>query len=511
MNSDAAAGIRAVALPLSGSPLTAAALDGTAGAWYAAAPSTANEWRERCRDTARGDDGWLRALDPALGSGASLLERVGKGGVVVTTGQQPGLFGGPLYTLHKALSARELAREIERETGIPAAPVFWAATDDADFREAATTTVAMTDGPLRLTLDGAPPEGVPLQQVQLGTDVTALAEQLRSACGSASDPRALEAALAFRPGVTIGDAYVEMLRQLFEPLGIAVLDAAHAAVGNATRAFLERALERGRDVQEALRVRQDAITAAGFEAQVDTDRDLSLVFEWVRGSDGLDRKRRLGIGEAAGNARLSPNVLLRPVTERTLLPTVAYVGGPGEVAYFAQVSAVADALDAPCPLILPRWTGTLVPHDVDEQLEQLGLALDDLREPHAAEHRLAEQRIPADAKDVVAALRESIGRELSRLDGALVPAVVEGMHRQFEFRIQRLERRLRAAAKHREHETMRVISAVRGVVHPFGKRQDRVLNAVPLLCRYGDELIDVLREQIAAHARRIVAGSPVAV
>src|SRR5437867_4131847 len=153
-------------------------------------PSSSDEWREhaaRVRGTA--DSGWLEILRPALaarGAAAERLERAAGGrGLVVTTGQQTGLFGGPLYTLAKALTAIALADALEEQIGIPVAPVFWAATDDADFLEASVTYAADADGLHELKLENRPPPGTPMALTPLG-DVTPLLEHLRKTCGSAA-------------------------------------------------------------------------------------------------------------------------------------------------------------------------------------------------------------------------------------------------------------------------------------------------------------------------------------
>jgi bacillithiol biosynthesis cysteine-adding enzyme BshC len=502
--------LRVVTTLLGGTPLAAAALDHSAPAqWYGAAPLSPADWTRRCKSVASQGSDWLAAVRPALGSGAAMLDRVADGkGVVVTTGQQAALFGGPLYTWLKAIAALELAARIERETGVPAVPVFWAATDDADFTEAATTVVNGPDGAQRLTLTQRPPDGIPMSHATLGKEVAGLFEALRVAAGSLSDERALRAAEAFVSGATMGEAYVSMLRTLLEPLGVAVIDAAHPAVGAASDEFLRLALRRGRDIHAALQARRNEIAEAGFDEPVDTARELSLVFAWEAGADALPRKRRLTLDEAGtdqgGATRLSPNVLLRPVVERMLLPTVAYVAGPGEVAYFAQVSAVAESLGAAQPLAVPRWSGMIVPADVDATVRRLGLSMSDLRDPHAAEARIARAALPKGAIDAVAALRTAIGDTMSQLDGALPAAARDGARNQLERRVDRIERRLVAAAKHRESATLRAVATARGMLYPFGKPQERALNVVPLMARYGEELIAAVREACARHAESLV-------
>lgn len=507
--------LRVIDTPLTFGALAAAGVGGTAPrGWYTGIPTTSDEWRTRVTQTVRTDGAWLDRLRPALGNGARLLDRVVAGkGVVVTTGQQPGLFGGPLYTWHKALSALETAAAIERTLGVPAVPVFWAATDDADFTEGASTVIATETGARTLTLTTRPADGVPMSHAPLGKEIADAVFELESAAGSGADPRALHATRGFKAGVTLGDAYVAMLRDLLEPLGIAVLDASHECVAAASRESLEQALTKSAAVHDAVVARTDAARAAGFETTVDVDRALTMVFAWELGADGVPHKRRLTVEEAndfvGSSVRLSPNVLLRPVVERHLLPTVAYLAGPGEFAYFAQVSAVADALGAAQPLAIPRWSGMALPNETAETLSALNLQIDDLRDPHAAEGILARAALSADASAVLVNLRHAIDENLPKLTGALTDEAREGAKNQLTLRVDKLERRLVAAAKHRESATMRKIAAARAVLYPFGKAQERALNVVPLWSKYGDEWVNAVRAACAAHAERCVRGSVV--
>jgi uncharacterized protein YllA (UPF0747 family) len=332
----------------------------------------------------------------------------------VTSGQQPGLFGGPVYTFSKALSTLALADELEARIGVPVAPVFWAATDDADFDEASWTKVVVDGEVVRVALDGAPPAGTPMSRAPLG-DLSAQVPALERACGSAAFARALDLAReAYRPEATVGDSFVALLRALLEPLGVAVLDASHPAVRRQGVAVLREALCRASAVAAALRSRDTEIRAGGFEPQVLDVEDLSLVFS-LRGG----RKWRLPVSEAQALAdtadpeTLSPNVLLRPVLERAILPTVAYAAGPAELAYFAQVSAVADAIGADRPLAVPRWSTTIIEPHVARILRRLGIDYTDLRHPHALESKLAHAALPAAVASELARMRAAqSGRSL---------------------------------------------------------------------------------------------------
>ena len=231
---------------------------------------------------------------------------------------------------------------------------------------------------------------------------------------------------------------------------------------------------------------------------------LALVF----GRDG-SIKRRLAIGERPTDATvLTPNVLLRPIVEHAILPTVAYWAGPGELAYFAQVSAVASAMGRPLPLAVPRWSCTLLEPHVEAVLQRLGLQIDDLRTPHAAERRLAREAMdPRTAAGIaalradVAALTERLGPEPRELG---LDAVVTGAIGALQHRVDRLERRLLAGVARRESARMRDLGTVRGALYPFGLRQERALNLVPTLARHGLDLLGELHRAASGHAEALV-------
>ncbi|MBX9927512.1 MAG: bacillithiol biosynthesis cysteine-adding enzyme BshC [Gemmatimonadaceae bacterium] len=510
-------GPRLLTEALEGGALTRTALDQRAPeGWYPPRPLNVEQWRTRAEATRSGARAWLESLRPAFdakGAAKERLERVAiAGGVVVTTGQQPGLFGGPGYTILKALSALALADRIEADTGIPAAPVFWAATDDADFEEARWTTVAIDGTARHLALDRRGADGMVMAEYPLG-ETRAVLEALATAAGSVSAPHVLDAARdAYGArGATIGGAYVRLLRSLLEPLGIPVLDAWHPAVREQARPTLLDALRRASAVDEAVSLRTVAIERTGFRAQVQRVPRLSLVF---RSQGGV--KERVPLLQAAevaaqSDAVLSANVLLRPVVERAILPTVAYVGGPGEIAYFAQVSAVADTLGVPVPLIVPRWSATVIEPNIDRMLGRLGMVVEDVRVPHLAEKRIGDRGIANAVRDALAALRAEVHGKMDGLrdavhaDRALVPApVLEGARHQLLHRMERLERRLRRAAAQREADAMHDLAEVRAALVPEGERQERRLNFLPMLARHGDALLAPMRAGAALHAGQLV-------
>ena len=476
-------------------------------------PATLDGWREFAESTrADAPADWLKAIAPALdasGAAASRLNRVAAArGIVVTTGQQAGLFGGPLYTLAKALTALKLADVIERELGIPSVPVFWAATDDADFLEASVAHVADAEGLHELRIVQAPPAGTPMARARLG-DTTSLVEALRRACGSAANAEYFEMARdAFREGATVGDAYVRMMRSLLEPLGMPVLDSSHTAVRATARPHLLHALTKAADVSAVSGAAAQALRDRGFEPQVEDDRGLSLVFAIEKGV-----KRRLTVAEAPtyrGNDELAPNVLLRPLVERAILPTVAYVAGPGELAYFAQTAAVARALGWKPAVGVPRWSCTILEPFADRALQRLGVQHHEVQDLHAMERRLAASALPKSVERAWEALEEQVADAVESLGAAvkaeqlMPPPVVEGLDRSLKHRLARMERRLLAAVKRRDERIRVDLAVAHAALFPMGKRQERVLNFIPMLARGGASLIEEMNRAAEAHARELL-------
>jgi bacillithiol biosynthesis cysteine-adding enzyme BshC len=513
--------LQVITEPLGGSPLSLVAQAGDGPRrWYPKRPESAAEWRARVEQVAGSGDGsdWATALAPALQATGAAAERVAAAasgrGVVITTGQQPGLFGGPVYTFSKAMTALALADELEARTGLPVAPVFWAATDDADFEEARWTKVAVTGRVERLEIEGAPPVGTPMSEVVLG-DLTRQIDALGQASGSAAFAEALAAVReAYRTGATVGSAFVTLLRALLEPLGVAVLDASHLAVRRCASQVLRQALRRAPGISAALEIRANELRAAGFEPQVADAPELSLVFA-VRG--GV--KQRVPVLEAQALARsatddmLSPNVLLRPVVERAVLPTVAYAAGPAELAYFAQVSAVAEELGADAPLAVPRWSCTIIEPHVQRVLERLGTDYTALRDGDALEGKLARAALPGSVTRTLDRLRDAIDDASATLSAdaesaSLVPnPAVAGARSAILRRLQRLERRYVAAVKRREGDLMRDVATVRAHLYPDRVRQERGLNLIPTLARQGPGLWGTMRDAATVHARSLIDGS----
>jgi bacillithiol biosynthesis cysteine-adding enzyme BshC len=442
------------------------------------------------------------------------------GALAITTGQQPGLFTGPLYTLHKALSAAALARLLERRWGRPVVPVFWSAADDHDFAEASHASWLGLDGAV-VTVGLSPrPPGAPLTPMYrepLGAGLEPALTLLEQGLPPSEFRDATLEWLRrhYRPEATVAGAYAGALAELVAPAGVVVLDSAHPAVKRAAAPLLLRALEQAAELDADLDRHAEAQGVTSRTSGIVVGDGASLVM--LEASQGRDRlvahdggfttrrsRERFGLDElrriaATEPTRLSPNVLLRPVVESALLPTVAYLAGPGELRYFGLTPPVYHRLGVRRQLPLPRWSGLLVEPKVDRVIEKFGVTLEDLLQPGAAlEARLVRSRLPAEVLDALAGLRDAVESHyavLARSAEAIDPTLtrpLQSARQQALTGAQEVEKKLVQHLKKRQETELGQIARARGAVLPNGKPQERVLTAAPFLARYGPGLLDDL-------------------
>ncbi|HEX6104525.1 MAG TPA: bacillithiol biosynthesis cysteine-adding enzyme BshC, partial [Gemmatimonadales bacterium] len=402
-------------------------------------------------------DHLVDAFVPSAARDAAVARLRSPGTLVVTTGQQPGLFTGPLYTVHKALSAAALARLLERRWNRPVVPVFWSASDDHDFTEASHASWIGPDGSVATaSLPARPPEAplTPMYREPLGAGVTAALELLEQGLPPSEfrDWTLAWVRRHYRPDATVAGAYAEALAELIAPAGVVVLDSAHPAVKRAAAPLLVRALELAAELDADLDRHAEAQGVTSRTSGIVVGDGASLVM--LEGSQGRDRlvahdggftarrsRERLTLDEVRRIAerepgRLSPNVLLRPVVESALLPTVAYLAGPGELRYLGLTPPVYQRLEVPRQLPLPRWSGLLVEPRVDRVLDKFGITLEDLLQPAGAlESRLVRSQLPQDAitaftglRDAVETHYDALARTVEEIDPTLARPVQSARH-----------------------------------------------------------------------------------
>lgn len=468
-------------------------------------------------------------LDAFVGADgtAQSLERLRDPDVLlVTTGQQPGLLTGPLYTIHKALSAAALARLLERRWGRPVVPVFWAAGGDHDFAEGNHASWTAADGStVTVTLRERPADAplTPLYREPVGLEIGPVLERLAADLPPSPHRDAVLALFHrwYRPEASLADACARTIAELLAPFGIVVFDATHAAVKQVQMPHLLRALERAEPLEQALVTRHRELLAAGHDPGVTVGDGATLVmFEGRQGRDRLASRapgfltrrshEQLSLAEVERLAtsdpgRFSPNVLLRPAIESAILPTVAYAAGPGELRYWALAEPVFQVLGITAQLPLPRWSGLIVDARTDRVLEKLGATLEELLAPgQALENRVVRAALPAEATAALTELREAIARHYETLTRAAVvidPTIertLQNLCTQAFTGTQEAEKRLVTHLKKRQATETQQIARARELVQPLGKPQERVLTLAPLLARHGPGLLEDLGAAIEA-------------
>lgn len=425
--------------------------------------------------------------------------------LVVTTGQQPGLFTGPLYTIYKALSAIALAQRLEHERRSPVVPVFWVAGDDHDFAEANHTSFLDSDGePVRIVLRERAADAplLTLAREPCGPEIFAALARLRDGTPDTEFKSDVLGWLArsYRPDATLADAFATALDALLGPRGLVVL---RAYDRSAKRAAVPWVLK-GLDV-----VLPDGYTPVFLEARQGRDRLRQEGTDFVTRRSG-ERFTRTELERAGATdpERLSPNVLLRPVVEAALLPTVAYAAGPAELDYLVDAAPLYATLGVTRQVPLPRWSGVLVEARVEKLMERRALDLADFDgKPGELEARLVRDELPPDAVAQLAALRGDIERHYAtllasakRIDPTL-ERTVESARNAALAGAQTIEKKLVASVKRLEGETLvRQIARARAAVYPEGQPQERVLTLASFLVRYGPGLVDALEQEVARWA-----------
>jgi bacillithiol biosynthesis cysteine-adding enzyme BshC len=478
----------------------------------------------------------LEAFVP-ISAVAPVLDKLRRPDVlVVTTGQQPGLFTGPLYTIHKALSAVALARACEARWKRPVVPVFWAAGGDHDFAEGNHATWNTPDGPtVTMTLRERAPDAplTPLYREPVGPEIEPVLERLAQDIGAL--PYGEKTVDLFRrwyrPDTNLSAACAGVIAELLAPFGVLVFDATHPATKRAQMPALLRALAQAETLDQALVTRHRALSQAGQDPGVAVGDGATLVM--VEGKLGRDRlaarspgfvtrrsHEQLSLAEierlaAADPGRFSPNVLLRPAVESVMLPTVAYVAGPGELRYLA----LAEALYAPLGIVRqlpePRWSGLLLDARIDRVLAKFDASLGELLLPgHQLENRVVRANLPPDAVGALAALRGTVGPSFSILIGTagVIDPTIErsltSIGRRAAEQVERAEQKLVNHLRKRQSVEARQILRARDLVQPLGQPQERVITLAPWLAKYGPSLLTDLAAEIQQWYDRALVAAP---
>ncbi|WP_260793218.1 bacillithiol biosynthesis cysteine-adding enzyme BshC [Occallatibacter riparius] len=455
-------------------------------------------------------------------AGAASIEALRHGAGAVLTGQQVGLFGGPLLVPLKAATAVARARQATG-SGRPHVAIFWLASEDHDFAEINNVEFPFRRELRKLVYEGAPDAAVPVGGVLLDGPIEPLLEQAGELLGWSDALEALNQ--AYQPGRTFAQAFGDFYRRAFAAQGLLVFDASSREVHALGAPVLRAGIERADELHAALVERDAALQAAGYHAQVAVVRQSSLLFLldkrtgarvalkrtaasqaepnglWQAGRERLSTADLLGILELEPE-RISPSALLRPVFQDYLFSTSLTIGGPAEVAYFAQSQVLFERILGHMTPVQPRFSATIVEPDIAELLRRHELTLDRVfsESLDGLTQLLAARALPIDGKRKLAAAGNALDGELNALL-EWMHAMDAGLGRsadtaasKMRYQMNRLRRLAARFQMQKEESLARHAQAIANALYPGGHLQERVHGAAWYYARHGFELSEMLVE-----------------
>jgi bacillithiol biosynthesis cysteine-adding enzyme BshC len=443
--------------------------------------------------------------------------------VVVITGQQAGLFTGPLYTIFKALTAIRLARHL-RTQGVNAVPMFWIAAEDHDFQEVNHTRLVNREGQLVTVTYTAcsPKEGKPVGHVKLAEGINENIDQLLAALpDSEFVPRLAEDLRdSYAPGAGFGDAFGKMMMKLLGQFGVVLINPLDDRLKHISGEIYSRAMGSLPEFADRLVTASARLESAGYHAQVHTSPEAVPLFmldegrrtAMVRRDDG--RFHLKGIEKSFPADELlstvlrcpncfSPNVTLRPIVQDFLLPTVAYIGGPAEIAYFAQLRPNYSLLGRVEPVVLPRATFTLIEKRHAKTMSKYGIEFKDLFEgQEAVLKKVVEGSLDNNTTRIFDETEKVFEEQLEKLRASLVAVdptlgdALKGGREKVLYQLSNLRTRFVHNRGKRDETTGQQIERLFAVLYPNKGLQEREINFSYFLARYGYDLVDRLYEEV---------------
>jgi bacillithiol biosynthesis cysteine-adding enzyme BshC len=460
----------------------------------------------------------LERQNKSWGASSATLENIQSfrsGACALVTGQQVGLFGGPTFSIYKALSALKLAQEAEK-LGIPCVPIFWLATEDHDLDEVNQVHIPNADGSLDILASSTQgTKDAPVGSIRFGAEISEVVSKATAFLGESDASRAL--AECYRPGETFGTAFANLLARVFSDFGVILLDGSDPELDQIAAPLYATTVTRASELVTALLERDGELRAADYHQQVRITDSSTLLFvirdrsrvpvhfeagKFLIGSEEVPSQELARLADTSPEM-FSPNVLLRPVVQDYVLPTLAYVGGSAEVAYFAQAGVVYEKLAGRITPILPRFSATLIEPKPQALLEKYNFALTEVFQgPEGLQQAIGSQMLPPNLQssfDQVATVVERsmklVRESLAQLDKTLVESA-EHAEQKMLYQITNLRSRAARAELRQSDIVGRHASLLSNSLYPHKALQEREVAGVYFLAKYGKELLSRLVETI---------------
>ncbi len=447
---------------------------------------------------------------------------------VVFTGQQVGLLTGPMYTIYKTLTSIKLAQYLSSELKIEVIPVFWMASDDHDFEE--VRHIHPLNGLKNLRkIYYEPkhmPENIPLSFFDLDDNIEPFIDQVFSVLPKSEKIGELEALVrkAYVPGVSISEAFGKLLGRLFEDSGLIVVNPSDVRIKQLAAPLFEKEITDFKASNQIIQLANIELGKLGYHMQVNRlDEYLNLFYFSGRRSrigfnggsyfiDGIERRysqeELLEAVEQAPNY-FSPNVLLRPVMQDYIFPTLAYIGGPSEVAYFAQIKDLHNHFGVQCPIVFPRISATILDKFACKVMKKYDLKFSDLIDEKTVQAKireLAEKQVPEDLENKLENDREEIVKRILEIEEYMtgldegVKKTVQKTKGKVEYELKSLREKIFKAYKKQNDTIVDSVERAANFLFPESSMQERHLNVLTFLNKYGFDFIDRISEHLRLDA-----------
>jgi bacillithiol biosynthesis cysteine-adding enzyme BshC len=481
----------------------------------------------------------LRDQNEKLNAGplalTSLARLAAPDSVVIIGGQQAGLLGGPLYTVHKALTILQTARRMEKELGVPVVPVFWIASEDSDVAEIDHTWVSDRDGELRqFRIPRSTPDKIPVSTIRLGDSIGGLLDGLAEAIPDGGSKDEMLAALrgAYTPGRTYPQAFGAWMAWLFREEGLVLVDPSDVRLKRMAQELFEREIREKSPVSAAVIEQTARLKAAGYEPQIELREGFLTLFYQDPARDAISVRENGFELKSTGKIlraeelcatlqqhpeKFTPNAVLRPLFQDTVFPVLGVVLGPAEIVYYSQLTLAYERLGVRMPILLPRASLTLIEEKTEKHRVRLGVGfLDVIKRGERVIDDILSREVPASLSGALSEGREQNSRawtriigEIDRLDSTLhrtVELASGRTARQFDF----MERKIAQAARKKNDILRGQVRRLVNAIAPQGGLQERTICAIPFLARHGKDGLRIAAEALdpfAAEHRVIVVPS----
>jgi len=427
--------------------------------------------------------------------------------VAIVTGQQAGLFGGPLYTVLKALTAIKLAEQVSRDHNVTVVPIFWIEAEDHDWDEVRSCTVLDAEmAPKTVGLAPRSGEPIPVAAITVDEQIASVLSDLEQALPATEfrDKLLADLRAAYAPGTGMAEAFGRVLERLLGEHGLVVYDASDPAAKPLCGDLFARELSTPGQTASLAAAAGSDLTARGYHAQVQpADQHGVSLFKLDGGRRQISQPAAL-IKEATDRpAGFSPGVLLRPIVQDTVLPTICYVAGPNELAYLGQLRQVYDRFGVPMPLMYSRATATILDSAAVRFLSKSGMPFEQLQvQDDSALNDLLKLQIPPDVDDALTAAGRAIEERMSRVIDTvpLLDPTLEGAARNTLGKIQKdlesLQGKTIQAAKKKNETLRRQFQRTRALAFPDGHPQERTIGVIWFLNQYGDAFVERLWQEL---------------